>query len=38
MKTSKCAESNTADPLTKPLPLAKHVRHVGAMDIRYMRD
>jgi hypothetical protein len=31
-------ESNTIDPLTKPLPLAKHVRHVGIMGIRYMRD
>jgi hypothetical protein len=31
-------ESNTADPLTKPLSLAKYERHVGAMGIRYMRD
>jgi hypothetical protein len=31
-------ESNTADPLTKPLSLAKHERYVGAMGIRYMRD
>jgi hypothetical protein len=31
-------ESNTANLLTKPLPLAKHVRHIGAMSIRYMRD
>ena len=31
-------ESNTADPLTKPLPLAKHERHVGGMGIRFMRD
>jgi hypothetical protein len=31
-------DSNTADPLTKPLQLAKHVRHVGIMGIRYIRD
>jgi hypothetical protein len=31
-------ESNTTDPLTKPLPLAKHVRYIGAMGIQYMRD
>jgi hypothetical protein len=31
-------DSNTADPLTKPLPLVKHERHVQAMGIRFMRD
>jgi hypothetical protein len=31
-------KSNTIDPLTKPFPLAKHDRHVGAMGIQYMRD
>jgi hypothetical protein len=31
-------DSNTADPLTKPLPLVKHERHVRAMGIRFMRD
>src|SRR5512136_826046 len=31
-------DSNTADPLTKPLPLVKHERHVDGMGIRYMRD
>ena len=31
-------DSNTADPLTKPLPLTKHERHVGSMGIRFMRD
>jgi hypothetical protein len=31
-------ESNTADPLIKPFPLAKHVRYVCIMDIWYMRD
>jgi hypothetical protein len=31
-------ESNIDDPLTKPLSLVKHERHVGAMGIRYMRD
>lgn len=31
-------DSNTADPLTKPLPLVKHERHVRAMGIRVMRD
>jgi hypothetical protein len=31
-------ESNTIDPLTKLLPLAKHVRHIGTINIRYMRD
>jgi hypothetical protein len=31
-------KSNTTDSLTKPLPSAKHVRHVGIMSIRYMRD
>jgi hypothetical protein len=30
--------SNTADPLTKPFSLAKHVRHVGIMGILYIRD
>jgi hypothetical protein len=31
-------KSNTVDPLIKSLPLAKHVRRVGIMSIRYMRD
>jgi hypothetical protein len=31
-------KSNTTDSLIKPLSLAKHERHVGAMGIRYMRD
>jgi hypothetical protein len=31
-------DSNTADPLTKLLSLAKHVRYIGTIDIWYMRD
>ena len=31
-------DSNTADPLTKPLAIVKHERHVGAMGIRFMRE
>ena len=31
-------DSNTADPLTKPLPIVKHDRHVGAMGIQFARD
>ena len=30
-------DSNTTDPLTKPLTLIKHVRHVGVMSIRFTR-
>ena len=31
-------DSNTADPLTKPLPLTKHERRVGGMGIWFMRE
>jgi uncharacterized protein (UPF0303 family) len=30
--------SNTTNPIAKSLPLAKYVRHVGAINIRYMKD
>ena len=29
---------NVADPLTKPLPQAKHESHIWSMGIRYMSD
>ena len=29
---------NIVDPLTKPLPQAKHESHIRAMGIRYMSD
>jgi hypothetical protein len=31
-------ECNITNPLTKPLSLAKHLRHVSIMGTRYMRD
>ena len=31
-------DNNTADLLTKPRPIVKHERHVGAMGIRFVRE
>ena len=31
-------DSNTADPLTKPLSLVKNERHVASMGIRFMKE
>jgi hypothetical protein len=30
--------SNTADPLTKPLPQAKHQMHIASMGLRHIGD